>query len=122
MTERLEPEQDRPAMKLSFGSREFEATPDNTSLFQFMGRLACYNHVFMQTNEEDEEPTGTYVFNQHPVYPQMIEYMIANDYPMHLNLRQVAECDVNAFNQMVQQYTGDLDSELDKLLGQEDGA
>lgn len=115
--------EDLPSMSLNMGERgEFEATPENTSLFNFLGHLACYNHVFIQLGDEDEETmTGTYVFSTHPVYRQMAEYMMQNGYPMHLNLRQVAECDQNAFNRMVEQQASTLDDELDQLLGGEHG-
>lgn len=98
-------EQD-PSMKLHFGDREFEATPDNTTLFRFMGQLAMYNHVFFATDEENG--VGTYLFNQHPFYQEIEAYMVENKYPTHDNLRAVAECDVNAFKKMVDNYTEEI--------------
>lgn len=91
--------EDEPGIRVNFGEHEFEATPDNTTLFRFVGKLALYNHVFMLT--KPEESTGAYLFNQHPYYAEFEEYMIANKYPLHDNLRDVAQCDLDAFENMV---------------------
>lgn len=105
---------DDPGMKLNLeGGGEFEATRENTSLFTYLGHYACYDHVFVQMHEEDQVMVGTYIFNMHPAYPQVMAYMIENCYPMHLNLLQPAQCDEDAFNRMIR---NDVENDLDNGL------
>jgi hypothetical protein len=55
--------EEEPRLKLTLSSGgEFYATRDNTTLFQFFGRLAIYDHVFIETGMEDSTPTGIYLF------------------------------------------------------------
>lgn len=111
------PEEAKMTLQLN-GREDFEATPENTSLFQFAGQLACYNHVFIQTGEEtDEVSMGAYVFNTHPVYHEMVAFMVRHEYPMHLYLREVAECDINAFNNMIAQHASELDNGVPEEWG-----
>jgi len=84
-----------PSIKLNIGQEVFEATRDNTTLFQFFGRLAIYNHVFLVFNEE--ENSGAYIFSDSPVYPEMEEFIVAHEFPQHLGMRAVAQCDVDAW-------------------------
>lgn len=106
--------ENEPSMQLSFGNGgEFEATPENTSLYRFVGRLACHNHVFIVTNPE--ESAGTYIFSITPVYREMEAYMVANDYPIHDHLRQVAQCDLDAYERMLNQAAENLS---DDMLGE----
>lgn len=112
MSERLDFGKDElPVMKLTIGeNREFDATPLNTTLFTYLGRLACYDHVFIQTGDEDPRTMiGTYVFNTHPVFPDMTEFMVEHNFPMILNRIEVPDCDVEAWQRMVAQHADDLD-------------
>jgi hypothetical protein len=89
------------------GGEEFLATPENSTLYSFVGHLAIYDHAFFVKDEE--EGAGFYIFNQHPSFDEMAQHMMENDYPAHLNLRQVAECDILAFDGMVAKEADDLD-------------
>lgn len=111
MSERLEfNREEMPSMTLHMPGGEFEATPINTTLFTFLGRLACYDHVFLQTGEEDEGViSGTYIFNQLSIYDEMAAFLVEASYPMLLNRIEVPDCDINAFNKMVSQQTENLD-------------
>lgn len=102
----MEKDSNEPGIIINFGDRRFEATPDNTSLFRFMGHLAMYNHVFIVTDEEEGQ--GTYLFAQNPAYPTFEQYMIENEYPIHDHLRDIANCDVEAFDKMIAQYGASL--------------
>ena len=84
---------------------QFEATPDNASLFTFAGNLASRNHVFLETGKSDKPNTtiGTYVFSVHPTYKPLSEHLIENDFPVHMNLREVADCDENAYQKLIDQ-------------------
>lgn len=89
-----------PSMKIEFGDgRIFEATPENSTIFTFAGRLAMYDHVFFTTNEE--ENYGTYLFSVHEGYQEITTFMVENEYPWHGNLREVAECDIDAYDKML---------------------
>lgn len=109
-----------PRINLNLGEETFEATPENSSLYMHLGSLACYNHVFLEKGTaEDNTLTGTYIFSVTPVFDELAEYMAANGYPMHVNLRQVAKCDVDAFNRMVSQQVEDYDTIPDGWLDEE---
>jgi len=90
--------QPEPAIELQIGGEIFRATRDNTSLFRYFGRLAIYDHIFMQTGQESESTLlGAYVFSNADRWGDMVDFMVTHGYPQHIDLRQVAECDVNAF-------------------------
>ena len=99
-------------IKLEFGDgSEFEATPDNTALFTFMGALACYDHVFIAMEEpENNRVQGSYVFISNKMFGPLVEHILEHDYPLHLNLRQVAECDEEAYARMIHKEADDLDA------------
>jgi len=100
---------EEPGMHLRLsGNAEYRATRDDTSLFTFLGRTA-FNHIFIHTGSEDNVMIGAYVFHCHPAYEAMSEYMFANDYPMHLNLPEVAPCDQLAWETMVHEQVEDTD-------------
>lgn len=100
----------QPEMRINTPGGEIVAVPDNTSLFKYLGRIACYSHIFIRTEEAvDNVLTGTYIFANHNVFPEMEEYMLSEGYPAHINMREVAECDKDAFNKMVAQSAEDID-------------
>ncbi len=105
--------EEEPLMRLNIGDEKFEATRQNTQLFRHIGKLACYNHIFLQTSVTDENRIGAYLFEsslkEGEMYDRVVEYMIDNEYPIHDNLQEVMECDKTAFNQMVHQQANDLE-------------
>ena len=98
--------EEEPGIIVRIEGNEFEATPSNTTLFRFVGSLAMYNHVFLCT--DCEAGTGTYLFNQNPAYETFERYMIENEYPLHDNLREVSECDFDAFEKMIKIYVDEI--------------
>ena len=88
---------------LKMNGEDFESTPDNTSLFNFIGELASRDHVFIQTGVGDlpHIMVGTYVFKPHPVYERLAAHLVENGYPMHLNLRRIPQSDEKAYNDMI---------------------
>lgn len=89
------------------GDQEFEATPENTTLYTFLGRTAIgslvienstINHVYLQMSAEGEKQRGMYLFEQFhtDAYKTIAEYAIEHSYPQLLNLRHVPECDLRA--------------------------
>lgn len=121
-----EPEQ--PMMRFHMDGEDYGATPENTALFTFIGRLASRDHIFVQTEQEGHQAIGIYIFKfaLAEAYGEMQEYMLANGYTCHLNMRQVAECDENAYanctGNIAERELASMDSELDKLLGTGDGS
>lgn len=101
--------ENEPVINLSLGDgREIAATPDNSTAYSFVGALAMYNHVFIIT--DPERSVGMYVFNGSPAFDRIFQYMGENCYPAHLNLREVAQCDLSAFDGMIEkEIAGDLD-------------
>lgn len=95
-------------LKLTFnGDQEFESTPDNTTLYTFLGRTAIgslvienstINHVYVRFNKEDEPNRGMYLFEQFhgEAYKTIAEYVMEHAYPQILNMRHVPECDIKA--------------------------
>ena len=94
-----------PRFKVRFGEEEFEATRDNTSLFRFFGQLAIYNHVFIIKDKEKGEVS--YIFDTHPAYDKVTDFMIEKDYPIHMNLREIAKCDSDAYDMMLHEQMSD---------------
>lgn len=86
-----------PIIELNLNGEKFEATRDNTTLFQFFGRLAIYNHIFLEMGEDEKAPFGAYIFSDHPTYPDLEELIVAHEFPQHLALREVGQCDVDAW-------------------------
>lgn len=99
-------------MRVTIGDEEYEIGPDQASLFTFLGKRAMYDHVFLQLNQDDDgTATGAYVFSslRPAMYEEMRDYMMDYDFPLHLNLREVAECDIAAYDDMVDRETKDLE-------------
>lgn len=87
--------------------REARMDRNNSALFTFLGDLAMHDHVFVLTNAENN--SGSYIFRHSPVFDAISEYMMENDFPMHLNMTEVAECDQQAFQKCLEQEAADLD-------------
>ena len=100
-----------PSIHLNAGEDGFDATPLNSSLYMHLGHLAVYNHVFLEhdVSEGAETMRGTYLFATGDWFDELANFMVSNGYPMHVNLRTVAQSDVDAFNRMIAQQTHDLD-------------
>ena len=88
-------------LEVNIGDNEFIVTPENTSLFTFMGEAALYDHVFMKRERnEQNQVIGNFVFangKQPHIYEYLMNFIIAEDYPIHMNIREAAECDIAAF-------------------------
>lgn len=102
-------------LHLNLGGEDFESTPENTTLFTFLGTTALngaivnnaqFNHVFFQKgNEDDNTLVGSYMFrtiNNEGVFDTIMTHIASEDYPMVLNRRDVPECDITAYNNMVE--------------------
>lgn len=85
-----------PVLEITMNGEKLLAHRGNTSLFTFAGELACYDHVFIVTDEESN--SGGYLFRNQEIFNQLAGFLFENLYPMHLNMDEVAECDVRAFD------------------------
>ena len=113
MTERLDHEDGLPAIKLNLTDGALEMTPENSSLYMFLGRFACYSHVFVETQRtNDKSRIGTYIFSTHSVFSEISQFMASRGFPIHANLREVPDCDMKAFDDMIAQQTGDIGDTL----------
>lgn len=105
--------------------RRFEVTRENTTLYTFLGRTAIgditfnnesANHVFVQT-DENEEAAGTYYFERfHPVYQDVAKFAIENSFPSILNMPSVPECDFQAYLQYVDVEQAKFSATLDGVF------
>ncbi len=87
-----------PALQITMNGAEFIATRDNTTLFQFFGHLAIYDHVFIQTGFDESTPTGAYLFRNQDVWHDIVDFIVTNEYPQHVCMPEVAQCDRDAFD------------------------
>lgn len=125
MSERSNHQEDNlPTMRLTIRDREYEATPENTSLFRFMGKLAMFDHIFLATDEhpdgEDTPIGGLYIFRDIDLFDDIEDFMLEHDYPMHLNLREVAQCDYDAHQKYITQCVEEESVELPDEFNLED--
>lgn len=78
--------------------KEIECTRDNTRLFTHLGKAAMYDHIFIETK------AGAYQWRYDPQtgedqeqYHHLKEKVIENNCPLHLNLKEPYEVDVNIY-------------------------
>lgn len=143
MSEHLHNGEELPAVRLNMADgSQFESTPLNTFMFNFIGKAALrgvmveadkFDHIFIQTGEETETAIiGSYLFREDPVtgelnevYGKLGEYMVENNYTLHLNLRHVPDCDKDAYlraeEQAIARALTDLDEIPDWMNGDESG-
>lgn len=99
-----QPDKDEPYLPLNLSGKEVIATRDNTSLFTFIGNLASRNHVFIVYEIIDEENAyGSYIFPTNRLYEGLRDYLIINQYPLHMNLTSVSETDERAYQQHIRE-------------------
>lgn len=95
---------------INLGDEDFEITPRNATLFTFLGQNALYNHVFIQTGQEEEgRIAGTYLFSDIDGFPKLRKLMRQLHFPAVLDMPDVAECDMEAFDLHVHHMTEDLE-------------
>lgn len=116
-----------PSLRLSMdGGMSLELTPDNTTLYTFLGHTvigdltvdnATINHVFHRTGQNEQgQAIGMYFFRTHPAYRDIAEHLTEYRYPMVLNQRQVPLCDFKAHCEEVDRqaaiFAGEIPDEL----------
>jgi len=107
--------------------KKLELTPENTSIYTFLGRTAIgdtqfenasANHAFVQTGRnEKDQPQGMYFFEQfHPVYKSIAAHAIKNSFPHMANQRTVPACDLRAYMQEVDKQEAQFAATLEGAL------
>lgn len=79
------------------GGERYGANCENTSVYQHLGKLALYDNVFVQISEK----SGIYVWKHNPRYDSIATLAVENTATLHLNLREVSELDLNAYDKFV---------------------
>ena len=97
-----------PILELNIGDTTFEMTRLNSSLFTFLGEAAIYNHVFLVHEQEETRAVGTYVWSHHEAYNGLAGFIVEHSFPMHLNMLQVADCDVDAYDNAIASQMSDV--------------
>jgi hypothetical protein len=88
-----------PRIKFTFGGQELEGTRENTYLYTFMGELACYDHVFIVSTEDDGSNSGHYLWNSNSTFNEVAEYMLDKEFTVHLNLPNISDMDREVFEE-----------------------
>jgi hypothetical protein len=100
-----------PSLHLRIGEdSELVLTPENTSLYTHIGEAAMYDHVFVQTGEGEEQSTGMYIFRHNDAFQSIKKHMKRHRFPLHLNNQDVAACDADAFERVIERSTEDLEA------------
>lgn len=103
-----------PSIGINLGQTHFEMTRDNSFLYSFIGRAALFNHIWIKRDDlqppEDSAMTqSTYLFENLTftdperaeqwarTYGLLVLRMTELDYPLFLNQKAPAECDINAY-------------------------
>lgn len=80
---------------------EYELTRENTSIFQYLGKLAIYDHIFI-TPEEINHPL--YIWRFEPTtgdetqnFIQVKEKAVEHDSQVLLNLKEISEQDIEVY-------------------------
>ncbi len=104
-------EEASPNLDIKLDGQDFEMRRDNGMLYTFLGDLACYNHVFLTTGENEQgHQSGTYIFRATPGFNDLMKFMLKNNYPAQLNMPRVPECDQQAFDRCYFRDVRELES------------
>lgn len=93
-----------PQINLSIGSQEFEMRPSNSELYHYVGALAVWNHLFIQTEESEELRTGTFIPREligHEQFDEIGVMMAENGFPCRINQKEVAESDAEIITKIL---------------------
>lgn len=71
----------------------------NMQLFNFVGELAVYNHVFLETDRQGTKMIGGFVWCDEEAYKALLDMVYELEFPVHLNLHEVADSDVAAWRE-----------------------
>lgn len=79
------------------GGERHEANAENTSVYQHLGNLALYDNVFVQISDK----SGIYIWKHNDGYEDIATSAVEHGATLHLNLREVSEIDLKAYDKFV---------------------
>ncbi len=88
-------------------SSEFIAHRDNTSLYRHLGSLGLnqYDHAYIDLTT-GEEKICTRIWRHNDSYAQIEQFMVANKFIVHDNLRDVNKYDAEAYDELISREAG----------------
>jgi len=92
------------AIELNLGGNEYELRRDNSELYMYFGKLAMFNHVFIQQESTEELRTGLFVPEQYigkDTFSMLAATMIDFNFPARLNQIEVAEGDAEIITRIL---------------------
>jgi len=110
----LHPEEEA-IIEISVGGEVFDLEPHNTELYQHIGKLAMYDCVY---HESDEEDKAMYIFKEQGVFEELAENMIEMGFPCYIAMREVHEDIRKHYENMLIRMM--WDSVPDELKGEEE--
>lgn len=118
-----------PLMRFRVGDEQYDATPDNASIFMHCaGELAIggveyeserFDHLFMHFDEQvGRTAIGIYLFRERfdGQFNQMAQTMYQNDYTCHFNLQNVAEIDIKSYFNMLEKQADRETKEIGEFM------
>lgn len=97
-------------LNIRIDGKPFEVNRFNTSIFTFIGSNAIKDHVFLAFEPTETGAMGTHIWEyfQEEAYLAIAGVALEYDYPMHLNLNEIAECDEDAWEAAIKASTTDV--------------
>lgn len=96
---------ENPIIKFTIDNdRSIECDRKHAALYTYMGALAIYNHIFAYIDDEH----GFHMWQDHQAFLDTAAFMINNEFPLHLNLAEISESDVEAHEERIQEMMSDL--------------
>lgn len=92
-----------PQINLKIGTQEFQLRRDNSELYTYLAQ-ACFNHIFLQDDEDEEVRRGTFIpreFIGHEAFDMIADAMIDNGYPSHVNLHRLTDSDAEIITKIL---------------------
>jgi hypothetical protein len=86
-----------PTLHIRINDKRVEMTRRNSSIWQFVGHLAMYNHIFII--DEEENNYGYYWADRakEGQYNKYVQFMVDRSYPLHINLSDICDTDRQAY-------------------------
>lgn len=90
---------------------EYELNRDNTGVFQYLGHLAVYDHIYITP---EQAPHPLYLWRYEPASGREVDYFhfikpkaVENHCEILLNLQVVADVDVDTYIEHAKEAMGD---------------
>jgi len=84
-----------PHFTIVMGGEKFEATRHNSTLWTFLGRLAMFNHILIDSDPEDPKAQCYVIRGREKNFGKLMATMLVCEYPAHLNMQELPDYIVN---------------------------